>query len=131
MLTLIASAVLAASDLSGVWIGQLPARNGDLQDIAFQFVQKGTKLSGKLYGDYHSSPITEGIVAGHLITFIVMAQEQAGNQINETRLRFTGSIKDGQIELIRERESSRNAGNSGEVMSRGNARQSFKLKKLY
>jgi hypothetical protein len=122
---------LLAADLPGVWTGQYPGRNGDLQDIAFQFTQSGTRIGGKLYGDYGSSPIVQGLVAGDLITFVVVSQEQAGNQINETRLRFTGKFVDGgQIELTRDRESSTNAGNGGGVQSRAGARLTFRLKKL-
>jgi hypothetical protein len=92
-----------AADVTGIWVGQMPTRNGETVDIAFQFTQNGTKISGKLYGDYKSSPIVEGLIAGDLVTFVVLAQEQAGNQINDSRLRFTGALKDGEIELTRER----------------------------
>jgi hypothetical protein len=122
---------LVAADFTGIWVGQIPARNGEMQDIAFQFRQTGSKLAGKLYGDYQSSPIVEGTVAGGLVTFVVSGAEQAGNQINETRTRFTGRIENGEIELTRERESSHNAGNSGVVEQRRNApRQTFRLKRL-
>ena len=122
---------LAAADLSGIWVGRIPGRNGDLQDIAFQFRQTGAKLEGKLYGDYQSSPIVQGTVAGPLVTFVVSGTEQAGNQINETRTRFTGKFGNGEIELLRERESSHNAGNSGAVEQRRNTpRQAFTLKRL-
>ncbi|MEX2262237.1 MAG: hypothetical protein WD696_09815 [Bryobacteraceae bacterium] len=120
---------LPGADFAGIWVGQIPVRNG-LQDIAFQFTQNGSKLGGKLYGDYQSAPITEGIVSGDLVTFIAIASEQAGNQINETRLRFTGSMKAGEIELTREREGATNAGNGGIVQSRGSSRQTFRLKRL-
>ena len=122
---------LAAADLSGIWVGRIPGRNGDLQDIAFQFRHTGAKLEGKLYGDYQSSPIVQGTVAGPLVTFVVSGTEQAGNQINETRTRFTGKFGNGEIELLRERESSHNAGNSGAVEQRRNTpRQAFTLKRL-
>ena len=128
---LLALTPLAAADLTGIWVGRIPARNGEMQDIAFQFRQTGTKLEGKLYGDYQSSPIVKGIVAGAALTFVVSGAEQAGNQINETRTRFTGHYGNGEIELMRERESSHNAGNSGAVEQRNNApRQTFHLKRL-
>lgn len=126
---LLIAAAAWGGDLTGIWVGQVPVRNG-MQDVAFQFVHNGTKLSGKLYGDYQSSAIRDGVLSGHLITFVVVAQEQAGNQINETRLRFTGTVKDGEIELTRERESSTNAGNGGGVQTRGNTKQTFRLKRL-
>ncbi|MGH9660035.1 MAG: hypothetical protein ACRD96_15915 [Bryobacteraceae bacterium] len=122
-------AILAA-DVSGIWVGQIPGRNNELLDVAFQFTQKGTALTGKLYGDYGSTPITEGRIAGEEISFLVVAPEQAGNQINTTRLRFTGALKAGEIELTRERESSTNAGNAGGVQFRANTKQTFRLKRL-
>ena len=72
-LTLLFALTVSAADLTGIWVGQMPTRNGESVDIAFQLVQSGTKLSGKLYGDYRSSPIVEGIVAGELVTFVVLA----------------------------------------------------------
>jgi hypothetical protein len=129
---LLCGAAVMAADLSGIWVGQVPTRNGETADIAFEFSQTGTKLSGKLYGDYKSSPIVEGIVAGDLVTFVVLAEEQAGNQINNSRLRFTGSLKDGEVELTRERESMKNAGNSGGAQTRADRgpKATFKLKRL-
>jgi hypothetical protein len=119
------------ADFSGIWVGRIPVgRNGDLQDIAFKLTQTGATLAGKQYGDYRSMPIVEGRVTGDEVTFVVLAQEQAGNQINESRVRFTGLFKDGELELTREREASTNAGNGGVVQMRNNAKLTFKLKRL-
>lgn len=131
MIGLLLAGALFAGDLTGIWTGEITLRNGFKQEVSFQLVQTGTKIGGKLYGDYQSSPIREGILSGNLITFVVMAQEQAGNQINEARLRFTGTVKDGEIELTRERESATNAGNGGGTQTaRPSARQTFRLKRL-
>ena len=128
---LLAGVSLMAADISGIWVGQVKNRNGDLTDVAFQLTQKGTAITGKLYGDYGSSPIVEGKIVGNAVMFVVVGQEQSGNQINTSRLRFTGSLKDGGIELIRERERSTNAGNGGGVESRnGLPRQTLFLKRL-
>ncbi len=126
---LLFSLSLGAADFSGIWVGLIPGRLGEV-DVAFQFIQKGAVLGGKIYGEYQSTPIASGTVSGDLVTFVVVAPEQAGNQINDTRLRFTGRLIDGQIELTRERESSTNAGNRGGAPSRFNARQTFRLKRL-
>src|SRR5258708_37772939 len=114
---------LICADLTGIWIGRMPARNGEFQDISFKFTQDGATLGGKLYGDYQSTAITEGKITGDQISFLVIAPEQNGNQINRTRLRFTGVIKDGEVELTREREGSTNAGNGGKVQVQGNSEQ--------
>ena len=47
------------------------------------------------------------------VSFVVIAQEQAGNQINETRMRFTGTFKAGELELTRSREGVHDAANGG------------------
>lgn len=128
---LFGAVTLLGSDVAGIWMGQIPSgRNGDLVDIAFQFTQTGASIGGKLYGDYRSGPIVEGKISGDQIMFLVVAPEQAGNQINETRLRFTGSVKAGEMELVRERESSTNAGNGGGVQFKGNPKVTFHLKRL-
>jgi hypothetical protein len=130
LLAFVLTVAARAADLSGIWIGQIPGRNGEPQDIAFQFTQKGAALGGKLYGDYRSTVILEGKVTGDSVEFVLLAPEQAGNQINETRLRFMGELKNGELELSRTRESSKNAGNSGGAQTRGDAKVSFKLRRL-
>jgi hypothetical protein len=122
--------VLAGADLSGTWIGQLPGRNGTVEDVAFEFVQKGTQLGGKQYGDYESTPIVKGTVAGELVMFVIMRQEQAGNEINETKIRFTGRLVGQELELTREREAATRSGSGAAVTIRNNQRQTFRLRKL-
>ena len=121
---------LCAADISGIWLGSLNGgRRNQVQDFAFQFIQKGTTLTGKLYLDYSSTPILKGTIDGDRITFQVVAREQAGNEINQSVLRFTGTLKDGEIEITREREEIRAAGNSGAAFARPGA-QTFQLKRL-
>ena len=119
-----------AADISGIWLGSLSGgRRNQIQDFAFQFIQKGTTLTGKLYLDYSSTPILKGTIDGDRITFQVVAREQAGNEINQSVLRFTGTLKDGEIEITREREEIRAAGNAGAAFARPGA-QTFRLKRL-
>jgi hypothetical protein len=121
---------LHAADISGIWLGSVTGgRRNQVQDFAFQFIQKGTALSGKLYVDYGSSPILKGTVDGDQISFQVVTREQAGNEINQSVLRFTGTLKDGEIEITREREEIRAAGNSGVAFAKP-APQTFRLKRL-
>ena len=68
MISLFAASTLAA-DFGGTWLGELPAQSNRnrlrmSQQVAFQLVQNGSTLSGKLYGEYESSPIIEGKVTG-------------------------------------------------------------------
>lgn len=130
LIGLLGAGLLSAADFTGFWVGQLPTRNGEFVDISFQLEHKGSALTGKLYQEIGSATISEARVAGDLLTFIVATQEQSGNQINETRMRFTGKMVGGEIELTRDREASNIAGNKGGVMFRGNTKVSFKLRKL-
>ena len=121
---------LRAADISGIWLGSLSGgRRNQVQDFAFQFIQRGTTLTGKLYLDYSTTPILKGTIDGDRITFQVVAREQAGNEINQAVLRFTGTLKDGEIEITREREEIRAAGNSGAAFARPGA-QTFRLRRL-
>ena len=129
-LAALCAASLSAADFSGIWTGQVPTRNGEFTDVAFRIVQKGAAITGKQYGDYQSSPIVEGSVTGEEIVFTVVVQEQAGNQINETKHRFTGALKDGALELSRQRLESKNAGNGGVVQFKGDSKQTLTLKRL-
>jgi len=121
-----------AADLSGIWLGTAATggRRNQMQDFAFQFIQKGPTLTGKLYLDYGgSTPILKGTIDGDRIAFQVIAREQAGNEINQSVFRFTGTLKDGELELTREREEIRAAGNSGAAFARPGS-QIVKLKRL-
>jgi hypothetical protein len=132
------AAMLPAADFAGTWLGEVPFPfNGDhlrmSQQVAIKIVQSGSSLNGKLYGEYESSPITEGKVSGDTVDFVVVAQEQQSNQITETRMHFTGTLqKDGSIEVVRVRESATNAGNSGAYKSNkaANNTQTFRLKRI-
>ncbi len=119
-----------AADLTGIWTGQVTTRLG-VQDVTIKLEQQGTRLTGKLYDDRGSSVISEGKAVGDVAIFVVAVQEQSGNQINDTRLRYTGTLRDGVLELARDRESSTIAGNSGGVFQRSSAKQLLKLKRLY
>jgi hypothetical protein len=128
---LMASVMLAdAADISGIWLGSLTGgRRNQVTDFAFQFLQKGNVLTGKLYLDYNSTPILKGTIDGDKIAFQVIAREQSGNEINESVFKYTGTIKDGEIEISREREEIRAVGNAGAAFVRPGA-QTFKLKRL-
>ena len=124
-------ASLPAADLSGFWLGSVTGggRRNQVQDVTFQFIQNGATLTGKLYVDYGSTPILKGTIDGDKIAFQVLVREQAGNEINQSVLRFTGTLKDGEIEITREREEIRAAGNSGAAFAKPGT-QTFRLKRL-
>jgi hypothetical protein len=121
---------LAAADLSGTWTGVVPARNNELQDITFRFVQTGETLTGKMYRDTTGVPIIDGKISGDRISFIVLSEEQVGNLFIEIKYMFTGSIKGAEIELTRERGANP-ALTTSNPNSRINQKPTFALKKLF
>lgn len=123
-------ALLMAADFNGTWIGTLEGRNGTVEDLAFRLEQKGAVLSGKQYGDFESTPIVKGTVSGNLVMFVLVRQEQAGNEINQTRIRSSGRMLGSEIELTRERESSTRSGSGAAAALRNNPRQTFRLRRL-
>ncbi len=108
---------LWGGDLSGIWYGEVAGRRGP-QDISFQFVQEGGRLSGKLYQDQGSSPIVDGSVDGDGFTFLVVAREQAGNQINLVSYQYVGRVLEDQLEVTRERVGAVDAVSGAEYVIR-------------
>ncbi len=105
------AATLPAADLTGTWMGLIEGtERRPARDIAFQLVQDGDKLSGKLYrDDGPGSPILEGEISDGKVWFTIEAREQRGNQINIVLYRFDGKLADGGIEVMRERAAARDA----------------------
>jgi hypothetical protein len=105
-LLILASASLFGADLSGIWTGQTVDRNGDPQDVSFRFAQSGDAISGKMYGENESTPISDGKIDGDTIRFVVVTE--LNGQINRTI--YSGHIlsaKGDEIEITRERENPR------------------------
>ncbi|MGI8991997.1 MAG: hypothetical protein ACR2I2_20775 [Bryobacteraceae bacterium] len=90
---------LFAADLSGIWTGQLTDKNGDPHDLAFQLIQKGGAISGKMYGDNESTPISEGRISGQNITFSTKSEMNG----QHTTFVFSGTIEPGEIHVTRKR----------------------------
>jgi hypothetical protein len=127
---LLTASALSAADLSGIWLGSATfGRRNQVQDFAFRLEQKDSTVTGKAYLDYGSTPILKGVVEGDKLSFEIVAREQNGNEINEAVFRFTGVLKDGEIEFTRSRQEMRNAGNAGAAFSKA-ADLTFKVKRL-
>ena len=130
-LFLAATASVPAADLTGVWTGKLPGRNDTFTDIAFKFVQTGSTITGKLYGDYNSNQIVEGKAEADRIEFVVVTREQRGNEINDTRFKFTGTVKEnGEMELTRERQNVSKVASGEPVTVKNDTKPVIKLKRL-
>ena len=114
-----------AAVIDGIWVGQQPARNGEVEDVAFHLRSNGNSITGKMFGDEFDLPITEGSISGDQVRFMVTTT----NYYNGTKTQFvyTGSVKDGVLELVRERVQS---GDSRPPGKNGPGRQTLKLKRL-
>jgi hypothetical protein len=65
--------VANAADLNGKWKGDMKTPNGDALEINFNFHVDGDKLTGTVANTYGEEQITEGVVKGDAISFVVMA----------------------------------------------------------
>jgi len=72
-LTLMLLPTAGAADLSGKWKGDLKGPDGNALEINFDFKVDGEKLTGTVTNTYGEEQITEGVVKGDEISFIIMA----------------------------------------------------------
>jgi hypothetical protein len=127
----LSAADLSGTALSGTWMGSITTgRRNTVVDFAFRFEQKGAALTGKAYFDYGAVPILKGVIEGDKLSFEIVAREQNGNEISESVFKFTGTMKDGEIELTRERLEMRNSVNAAAAFVKQSTPLTFKVKRL-
>ena len=113
-----------ASDIDGVWVGQQQGRRGEPEDVSFRFKLDGQTLTGKMFGDEFDLPISEGTLSGDQVRFVVTTTNYYSG--NKTRFIYTGTLKNGEIELVRERVP----GPDDKGPNRPPAKQMLKLKRI-
>jgi hypothetical protein len=128
---LLAAALLFASpifgaDASGIWTGTMTDRNGDPQDFSFQFAQTGDSLTGKMYGDNESIPVTGAKIAGDRITFSVTTE--LNGQI--TVFLYSGVIAGNDMDVSRIRQDVKAGDIKAAPAGKPNPPQTFRLKRL-
>ena len=90
-----------AADVTGIWTGQQPGRNGQIDDVAFRLKLEGQTLTGKLLGDEFDLPITDASVNGNQIRFhVTTSNYYSGGKVQWL---YTGVVNGGEMELVRER----------------------------
>ena len=96
-LVLLSTAWLAAQDVSGRWTAKFTTQVGE-QEYTFDFVQKGTQLTGTATGNLlGKSTITDGKVEGDTITFV-----ESGSYMDmPLRVVYTGKIVKDEIRFTR------------------------------
>ena len=71
LMTALAASAFAL-DMTGKWKGNISTQNGDLE-TTFVFKVDGEKLTGTVTNMYGEEQITEGVVKGDDISFVVLA----------------------------------------------------------
>ena len=95
------ASLASAADLTGIWTGQIPGRNGGTDDIAFRFKLEGQTLTGKLLGDEFDLVIADGSLKGDEVRFTVTTTNYYSG--GKTVFQYTGTVKGSELELVRER----------------------------
>jgi hypothetical protein len=90
---------LSAADLTGIWMGETKGRNGEKQDIAFQFLTTKGAVTGIMFGDEFDLPVDELKIDGNQISFSVTANTYAGGR--RTKTAYTGVLTETTLELKR------------------------------
>jgi hypothetical protein len=99
LLALTAAAVLAA-DVSGKWVAQMQGRNGQTQEVTFNFKADGNQLTGTVTTRRGESQISDGKINGDEISF---TQELEFNG-NRMKFLYKGKVAGDEIKFTRERE---------------------------
>jgi hypothetical protein len=62
-----------AADLNGKWKGDLKGPDGNDLEINFDFKVDGEKLTGTVTNTYGEEQITDGVVKGDDVSFVILA----------------------------------------------------------
>jgi hypothetical protein len=91
---------LAAADITGIWMGEVPGRNGEKQDLAFQFQTAKGAVTGVMFGDEFDLPVHDLKLEGDHVTFSV----ETVNYYDGRRIRtvYKGTLSEKTLELTRE-----------------------------
>jgi hypothetical protein len=101
VLFLVWAGLATAADLTGIWVGQLPGRNGGVDDVAFRFKLDGSSLTGKLLGDEFDIAIGDASVNGDEFRFTITTTNYYSG--GKSVFQYTGLVKGAEMELVRQR----------------------------
>jgi len=92
-LTLMLLPVARAADLNGKWKGELNGPDGNPLEITFDFKVDGEKLSGTVANVYGEETITDGVVKGDDVSFLILAGG------GEFKIAYKGKVDGEQIKF--------------------------------
>ena len=89
-----------AADVTGTWVGQMPGRQGNTQEVTLKLKSEGDTLTGSMVTPRGEMKIDNGKVDGDNISF-TQTMEFNGNTM---KLMYKGKVSGTEIKLTRERE---------------------------
>lgn len=105
---------LVAADLTGIWMGEVPGRNGEKQDLAFRFQMTKGVVTGVMFGDEFDLPVRELRVEGDRVSFSVTnINFYDGKKVRTT---YSGILTEKGLELTREPAKVEDPGKAKEVI---------------
>jgi hypothetical protein len=99
---LAATLVAHAADITGKWTAQVPGRDGQTRETAFDFKVDGEKLTGTTTGMNGDVAITDGSVKGDAVAFNVVANFNG----TDVKIVYKGTVAGDEIKFTRQREGS-------------------------
>ncbi len=89
-----------AADVTGKWIAQVPGRNGETHETAFNLKADGAQLTGTMTTQRGEQQISDGKIDGDTVSFSVVMNFN-GNQM---KFLYKGKVAGDQIQFTRQRE---------------------------
>jgi hypothetical protein len=63
--------VLSAADVAGQWMGRIVSREGGTRTVYFVFQTEGNRLTGAMTDAHGDNPISDGKIAGNVVSFTI------------------------------------------------------------
>lgn len=117
VLAILVHSAICGAEVAGIWMGETTGRNGEKQDIAFQF----KTTTGVMFSDEVDLPVEDLKIDGDKISFSVTSV----NYYSGSRLTtlYSGTLAGQEMHLTRERKG-------GPAGDRANAKQEITLKRV-
>ncbi len=117
VLAILIHSAICGAEVAGIWMGETTGRNGEKQDIAFQF----KTTTGVMFGDEIDLPVEDLKIEGDKISFSVTnVNYYSGSRLATV---YSGTIAGQEMHLTRERKG-------GPVGDRQNGKQEITLKRV-
>jgi hypothetical protein len=100
LLICLAATLAQAADVSGLWVAQIPGRDGNTMETTFNLKQSGESLSGSMANQFGERQISDGKVTGDDVAFNVKIEFNG----NEFLFVYKGKAGGNEIKFTRERK---------------------------